>query len=450
MNLIIEWKSILLILTILSAVLVTVKLIDKKMNLSGELKRKLFHMSMGLVMLILPHIFTSTLSVGILGVIALVILGVLKNTKLKQSIGSVVYSVERESLGEVFFVLSVFLLYYLSKGDKILYSIPILILTFADSTAALIGKNYAKENLAVFNEDSKSIEGSFSFFVVAFMATLVPVLLYTTVGRAETLIIATIVGFNVALIEMISHTGNDNLLIPLTTFALVSTHIGLSVEELKSRIIILGIIFVLVTAINRIKSWSKLALVEILVAGYLTITLYDWYAVIPPLLLLLTVMRFPKLQSNEKNNKYDARIIETNLIIGVAICGIVAITGWRAEFFMIYACAYAMHMIVNSYVRFKYFIKLKNMNCILLSIFKGIGFVFLPSLAIQYVVFKVIPSWSMFFVMAMAMILSSVAICFAKKNVEDEEISIGNGYLHMLIVFACTLVIGSIQFLVLV
>ena len=242
---IIEWKSILLIITIIFVMLLIIRIIDKKRKLNGEVKRKLFHTSMGISMLLLPHIFASTLSVGVLGIIALVIMYFLKNTKLKNSLGTILYDIDRESLGEIFFTLSVFLIFYLSKGDKILYSIPILILTFADSTAALIGKNYGKNNLAQFNEDTKSLEGSFMFFMVAFMATLVPILLYTNIGREETLIISAIVGFNVALVEMISHSGNDNLLIPLTTFAFVSTHVGYDLHTLRLHLIFFVVIFLL-------------------------------------------------------------------------------------------------------------------------------------------------------------------------------------------------------------
>ena len=97
---------------------------------------------MGLVTLTFPHIFKNELSIGILGILALIIFFILKHSILKNSLGTILYSVSRESLGEIFFVISVFIIFYLSKGDKILYSIPILILTFADSTAALIGKNY--------------------------------------------------------------------------------------------------------------------------------------------------------------------------------------------------------------------------------------------------------------------------------------------------------------------
>ena len=231
----IEWKSIVLILIIIISALLLIKIIEKKTKINAELKRKLFHMSMGITMLLLPHIFSSWISVGVLGIIALVILFVLRNTKLKNSLGSVLYSVKRESMGEIFFSISVFIIFYLSKGDKVLFSIPILILTFADSVAALIGKKYGKNNLAQYNEDAKSIEGSFMFFVVAFMATLVPLLLYTEVGREETLIIATIVGFNVALVEMISHNGNDNLLIPLTTLAFISTFTFVIMKRANNR-----------------------------------------------------------------------------------------------------------------------------------------------------------------------------------------------------------------------
>ncbi len=442
---VIEWKSILVVLAILCFMLLIIKILEKKLKINGEVKRKLFHTSMGLTMLILPHIFTSVFSVAILGVIALIVLYVLKNTKLKKSFGTVLYDIERESLGEIFFVISVFLIFYLSKGDAILYSVPILILTFADSTAALIGKSYGKSNLAEFNEDTKSIEGSFMFFMVAFMATLVPLLLFTEVGREETLIISAIVGFNVALVEMISHSGNDNLLIPLTTFAFISIHIGHNVEMLRIHLAIWIAIFILVTIANRVKAWSKLALVEAVVIGYLTAILYGGYAIIPPLILFLTVMRFPKRQENEKDNLYDARIIETNVLIPIGICGFAAITGWRKEFFMIYSTAYAMHLIVNSFVRFKYYIKYSETDSFVYSICKGIVFIFLPCLLIQKMVFKELISFTLLISMIVAMILSAVFIKYKKKDVKEEKISIDNGYMHMKIVLILTLALSGIE-----
>lgn len=444
---IIEWKSILLVILIIFIMLLIIKLIDKKVKLNGEIKRKMFHTSMGLTMLLLPYIFTSILSVAALGIIALIIMYFLKNTKLKSSLGSVLYDIDRESLGEIFFVISVFLIFYLSKGNKILYSIPILILTLADSTAALIGKNYGKNNLSQLNEDTKSLEGSFMFFMIAFMTTLVPLLLYTEVGREETLIISAIVGFNAALVEMISHSGNDNLLIPLTTFAFISTHIGHNLQMLKMHLIIFCVIFLLVTIANRVKALSKLALVEAIVIGYLTAILYGGYALIPPLFTIMTVMRFPKRRENEKSNLYDARIIETNVIIPIAICGIAAITGWKKELFMIYACTYAMELIVNTFVRFKYYIKLSEIDSILLAICKGVGFIFIPSLIVYKLVFKDTINLIMLITMVIVLFLSAIMIYIKKRNVAEEEISIDNGYMHMKIAFILTILVSGVQIL---
>ena len=285
------------------------------------------------------------------------------------------------------------------------------------------------------------------FFMVAFMATLVPLLLFTTVGREETLIISSIIGFNVALIEMICHTGNDNLLIPLTTYAFLAIHINMSIDGLRFSLIILAIIYILVTIANRVKAWSKLALVEAMVVGYLTATLYGIYAMIPPLMLFLTSMRFPKLRESEKTNIYDARIIETNVIVGIGICGLVAITGLKSEFFMVYALAYSMHLTVNTFVRFKYFLEYTETTSLILAFLKGLIFVFVPSLLIQKIIFGTIHSPLMILVMIITLFISGIMIQAEKKNIKKEEISIKNGYMHMKIVFLLTIMVYGLQYL---
>lgn len=443
----IEWISIILVAFIMLVAMGILKIIEKKTKISGELKRKLFHITMGLVVLIFPYIFHNRQSVVIIGVVCILIFILMKRTKLKNSIGTILYSVERESLGEIFFAISVVLIFYWTKGDKILYSIPILLLTFADSTAALIGKNYGKKNLAEFNEDAKSIEGSFMFFMVAFILTLVPLLLFTEVGRGETLIISAIVGFNVALIEMISHTGNDNLLIPLTTYAFLITHINLNVSDLWFHLIGLGIIFILVNIANRVKTWSTLALVEALVIGYLTILLYGIYALIPPLILFLTCMRFPKLRENEKNNIYDARIIETNILSAISVCGIANILNLKEELFMIYSLCYSMHLTINTFIRFKYYFKMSETKSIILSFFKGLTFIFIPCLIIQKIVFNNIQNIYITFLEILILLISAISIYLEKKNIEKEEVSIENGYKYMKIVVILTGFMLLVEFL---
>ena len=430
---IIEWKGILIILGILLVYMLIIKAFEKK--LKPESRRKAFHMGMGVVMLALPYLFTNFVSVVVLAIVAFMTLYTIKQTKLKKSLGTVLYGVERKSYGEFFYVVSVLLIFYLSKGDKILFSIPILILTFAD------------KQLATENEDKKSLEGSFAFFIVAFMATLTPLLLFSEVGRSELLSIALIVGFNIALIEMIASNGNDNLLIPLTAFAFLNYLIPLSQKQLNIHLLLIVSICILVFAITKMKQLSKLALAEAVVVGYLTIILYSWYALIPPLILFLTVMRFPKVSSEEKDLVYDARIIETNVALGLAISVIASITGLKEEIFMTYATCYAMHLAVNTFVRFKYHFKMTDLQALILAFLKGLGFIFIPGLFIQRFYLKYQTNWIMVGTMAILLFGSTLAILYHKKNVKKEKVSIKNGYMHMKIVATYIAIIGIIQFL---
>ncbi len=444
---VIEWQGMLLIAALVIIDLLVINLICKYKNFKPETRRKMFHMSMGLVMLAFPYLFKSVWSVGILGVVSIVFFLILRNTKLKNTLGQSLYGVKRRSDGELYFVISVFLIYFLSKGNPILYSIPILILTFADSSAALTGKKYGKTKLSETNEDAKSLEGSFMFFIVAFMLVLIPLLLFTEVGREEVLIISAIIGINVAMIEMISHSGNDNILIPVTSFAFLSTLIGQDVQTLRYNVLIIVLIYILVTISNKVKSWSKMALAELVVAGYLIVILYGLYAIVPPLMLLLTVMNFPSKRKNEKSNIYNARIIETNIILGLAICAIAAITGLKAELFMLYSMTYAMHLTINTFVRFKYYLKYSESKSLCLAYLKGIVFVLFPSLCMQYIIFKTIPSWGWLLVYVSCLYGSGYLIMLERKHHKKEQISVENGITHLQITALFTAIIGILEYI---
>ncbi len=443
---IIEWKSILLIAVLVVIDLLVINYISKRKNLRAEKRRKAFHMSMGVVMLSFPYLFKSVWSVGLLGVISIIFFIVLRRSKLKDTLGQSLYSVKRKSFGEIYFVLSVFFVFYLSKGDPLTYSIPMLILTFADSSAALTGKKYGKTKVNENREDTKSLEGSFMFFIVAFMLVLVPLLLFTEVGREETLLISAIIGFNVAMIEMISHSGNDNILIPITSFAFLTILMQENVVVLRHNIIIIFCIYILVNIVNQVKYVSKMALAEIMVVGYLTILLYGIYAIIPPLMLFLTVMNFPSKRKNEKKNIYDSRIIETNVSIGIAICAFVAITGLREEMFMLYSLTYAMHLTINTFVRFKYYLKLSEKQSLWLAYSKGLIFVIFPSIAMQYIVFKSRPIPPMILILASCLYGSGYLIMLERKNHKKEIISLQNGYTHMEIVAFFTAIVGTLNY----
>ena len=195
------------------------------------------------------------------------------------------------------------------------------------------------------------------------------------------------------------------------------------------------------------KQLSKLALAEAVVVGYLTIILYSWYALIPPFIMFLTVMRFPKVSAEEKDLVYDARILETNIVLGLAISVIASITGLKEEIFMTYATCYAMHLAVNTFVRFKYHFYMTDLQSLLLAFLKGLGFIFIPGLFIQRFYLKYQTNWIMVGTMAVLLFGSTLSILYHKKNVKKEEVSLKNGYMHMKIVATYIAIIGVIQFL---
>ena len=106
----------------------------------------------------------------------------------------------------------------------------------------------------------------------------------------------------------------------------------------------------------------------------------------------------------------------TNIVIGIGICGLVAITGLKSEFFMVYALAYSMHLTVNTFVRLKYFLNISEKNSVILGFLKGLVFVFLPSLGIQKSIFGTVHSPLMIAVMIATLFVSALMIKTEKKN----------------------------------
>ena len=211
-------------------------------------------------------------------------------------------------------------------------------------------------------------------------------------------------------------------------------------------ILIIVAIFTLVTIANRVKAWSKLALVETAVVGYLSAMLYGIYAIFAPAMLFLTVMNFPKRCEKEKELKYDARIIETNIIIGLTICILASLTNMRKELFMLYNLVYSMHLVINSCVRFKYYFNCNEPTSLLYSYTKGLVFIFLPGIFLGYLVFGEVIKTGLLIVMCSMLLLSGTAVLIQRRNQKEEVVSIENGYTHMAIALVLTIATHIIQY----
>ena len=238
------WYGMGLLVTVFTALTIGLRAYRRRRSPNAELVRKALHVGMGLVTLTFPWLFSSTWPVMLLSLVFTLGLTLTRFfLTLRSLLVEVIDAVERKSIGDIVFPMAVGLLFRLSAGEPLTFCIPILILTFADPAAALIGARYGTLRYSIY-EGEKSLEGSLAFLAIAFFCTLVPLLLLTGTGRVESLLIALILAFLLTLLEAIAWRGLDNLFIPLGAFLLLKSFLTLDLAALVTR---LGIALVLVT-----------------------------------------------------------------------------------------------------------------------------------------------------------------------------------------------------------
>jgi phytol kinase len=202
-------------LALLISLLVGLRMLSRRYPLSPEALRKLFHVGGGLSTLAFPWIFPSYMPVVVLALVTIPALLALKYVRaLRASFGSVLYGIRRASFGEVYFPLSICVLFILSGHHVLLYSIPVLTLTFADTAAAAVGERYGRLRYPT-PGGYKSLEGSAAFFTAACLCSLVPLSLALGGAPLTALFIALTLSLLMTLVEAASFGGLDNLLIPL-------------------------------------------------------------------------------------------------------------------------------------------------------------------------------------------------------------------------------------------
>jgi phytol kinase len=100
------------------------------------------------------------------------------------------------------------------------------------------------------------------------MCTLVPLLLFTQTGRAQTLLISLIIGLVAMLLEAVAWRGLDNLFLPLGGYLLLKTHLPMSVATLVSHLLVTVALLVFVLAWRRRTSLNDTAVLGAALYGY--------------------------------------------------------------------------------------------------------------------------------------------------------------------------------------
>lgn len=301
------WLSIAFVLATLGGVVVTLYQWQQRASPHPELVRKLLHIPMGLMTLSFPWLFDTVLPVLIVGSLAIAILLALRYyAPLANRFGQVLGGVKRRSWGEIYFPISVMLLFTLASQQPLLFCIPILILTIADAVAALIGTYYGHYRYTA-TEGQKSAEGSIGFFTATFLSVHIPLLLFSATGRAESLLIGLILGLLVMLLEAIAWQGLDNLLIPLGSFLLLTTHLEMDLAALWARLAVLLGLSLLVWSWHDRTTLNDSALLGAILVGYFCWALGGWPWLMAPLTLLISypflIYRVFPLQASRRTSE---------------------------------------------------------------------------------------------------------------------------------------------------
>ncbi|BAZ91468.1 phosphatidate cytidylyltransferase [Raphidiopsis curvata NIES-932] len=176
-----------------------------------EIIRKIVHIGSGNVILLAWWFHIP----AYVGISAAILAGLISVTSYFVPILPGINSVGRQSLGTFFYAVSIGILvgyfWYLQKPEYA--ALGILIMTWGDGLAALIGQRFGKHKYYLFGAN-KSWEGSLTMTVVSYLVSVI-ILLATRGSSWQIWLVSALVSITATLLESVSFLGIDNLTVPI-------------------------------------------------------------------------------------------------------------------------------------------------------------------------------------------------------------------------------------------
>ncbi len=198
--------KILLAILVVLALLLIGEVWWRKQKLHNEFTRKFVHITVGSFVAFWPF-FLSWNEIRFLSVAFLIVVGVSKYFRLFRAI----HTVQRPTLGELFFALSVGIITFITH-DQWIYMASLLQMSLADGFAAVVGTRYGQRFRYIVFGHAKSVLGTLTFFVVS-SAILVFYSHKIRVPLSDRFMFDLAVA--ASAIENIGVAGLDNLLVPV-------------------------------------------------------------------------------------------------------------------------------------------------------------------------------------------------------------------------------------------
>jgi phytol kinase len=306
--------ALLLVVTVLAGAYGVLHVLGQHFQWSAELRRKSVHITLGLVCLSFPWLFSESWPVILIGGIAIISLTLLRLLpKTGDSIASGLHSVPRDSLGELFFAAVVVWTFINARDNLVLYLVPIAILTLADAGGALLGVRYGRKRFSTLGS-GKTIEGSLTFFLIAVLCTFLPLLIFTELPLLHICLASAILGGLATLVEGFSSHGFDNLLLPIACLLILEVFLTLSSETLIIRLVVLGNLVVILGLLRKFTSLDGGGLLSCMLFGYACFALGNIFFLLIGLLfyVLHLFATYQVTKTHEVEHRIDSVIAITS------------------------------------------------------------------------------------------------------------------------------------------
>lgn len=196
--------------------LVLVDVAEKKWHVPSEYARKFAHVGAGAISFTLPVFFSTHWPVL---TVAIIFSGTLLLSRRFGWLASLHPTAQRGN-SDILFLWAVYLVFLLTKGNGLLFQIPVLVLTVGDTAAALIGQRYGCIRYQI-SESIRTLEGSIAFVASTILCVLFFLLGFTEMSLAQSAVLSLMVAIIASTVEAITPKGLDNLTIPVVTLLLL-------------------------------------------------------------------------------------------------------------------------------------------------------------------------------------------------------------------------------------
>ncbi|WP_341530249.1 diacylglycerol/polyprenol kinase family protein [Nostoc sp. UHCC 0302] len=220
------WLQIAIIAVWVLLILLIAWGVDRFTNGDSEIVRKIVHIGTGNVILLAWWLDTP----ASLGITASILASVITLLSYRFPLLPGINSVGRQSLGTFFYSVSFGILvawfWYLQQPQYA--ALGILVMTWGDGLAALIGQRFGKHKYKVF-DTQKSWEGSLTMMLASFVVSSL-ILLATQGNIWQTWVISMVVAFIATGLEAFSSLGIDNFTVPVGSAALAFALVKLMIN----------------------------------------------------------------------------------------------------------------------------------------------------------------------------------------------------------------------------